>query len=408
MKRFIFLFLFLVSCTNNSLRNGIDNLFENQFDLIAGKNIGVICNHTAVTSAGEHLVDKLLKSENVNLAAIFSPEHGFTGNIEGGKIIESGLYRDKGIKLFSLYGKINKPTPEMLKDIDVMIYDIQDIGARFYTYISTLGLCMESAVENGKKIIILDRINPISGSIVEGPILKDGFKSFVGKYSISIRYGLTAGELANMINGEGWLESGLKADLKVIKVLNWKRDAFFSNYDTDWIKPSPNIPDFQSSLTYPGLCLLEGTNISEGRGTYKPFKLIGAPWIDADLLLKEMNSFNLPGVMFSTVEFIPNPIEGMALNPKYAGERCYGIEFIVTNPEVYQSIYTGTLLIYAIKKLFPDKFKWRKSLYIDKLWGDDSFRKMIDDNKKPFEIADYYENDLNEFMKKRQKYLIYK
>ncbi|MFC1726117.1 exo-beta-N-acetylmuramidase NamZ domain-containing protein [candidate division KSB1 bacterium] len=400
-------FIILVVCSKPELQNGVDVLFKDNFDLIKGKRVGLVCNHTALLKNGTHLVDMLENLKDVELVSIFSPEHGFTGDIEAGERIESGQNSEKNIKIWSLYGKITKPTEEMLEEIDVLIYDIQDIGARFYTYTSTMAMSMEAAAENGKKFVILDRLNPIGGKIIEGPVLNKGFSSFVGLFEIPVRYGLTIGEFAKMINEEGWLKNGVKADLEVVKVKNWKRSRTALDYNLNWIKPSPNIPDIETALIYPGLCLLEGINISEGRGTMTPFKVIGAPWIDPKRLLDELENFNIKGVKFENIEYIPEDIKGMAVNPKYEGEICRGIKISVTNPAVFKSLYNGICIIYSIRKLFPEEFQWRKSLYIDKLWGSDSFRKMIDEQKTPEEIIRFYNKELESFNTFREKYLLY-
>ena len=397
----------VLNCSKLQLQNGVDLLYKENYDLIKGKRIGLVCNHTALLKDGTHIVDKLKDLKDVQLISIFSPEHGFTGDIEAGERIENGIDNGEKIKIWSLYGKITKPTVEMLAEIDVLVYDIQDVGARFYTYTSTMALCMEAAAENGKKFIVLDRINPIGGEIIEGPVLDKRFSSFVGLFEIPIRYGLTIGEFAIMINEEGWLKNGIKADLKIIKVKNWNRSKTALDYDLDWIKPSPNIPDIETALIYPGLCLLEGINISEGRGTLEPFKVIGSPWIDSKLLMDELKNFNIEGTVFESVEFIPEDIKGMAVNPKYEGKNCRGIKISVTDPQNFKSLYCGVCIIYSIKKLFPEDFQWRQSLYIDKLWGNDNFRKMIDDLKTPDEIIQYYEKDLKSFNSIRKKYLQY-
>jgi len=411
MKKLLFLFLILFSamyCTKPRLKNGIDVLFSEKTGLLENKKIGVICNHTAKNKNGQHLVDLIMENKNFNLKVVFSPEHGFTGDITGGKEIKSSTDSIRKINIFSLYGKNKKPTNEMLRDIDILVYDIQDVGARFYTYISTMGLCMEAAAEKRIEFVVLDRLNPLGGEVIEGPVLNEEYKSFVGLYEIPIRYGLTVGELASMINGEGWLKNGIKANLKIIKLKNWKRSKHFIDYDLVWNSPSPNIPDFETAVIYPGLCLLEGTNISEGRGTHYPFKYIGAPWIDSKKLIEEIEKYRLVGVEFDTVKFIPKKIPGMAESPKYMNNTCYGIKLAITDFEKFESVKAGITILYTVKKLFPEHFRWLQSLYIDKLWGSKTLRRMLDNSSSPQEIIVEYKEELKDYNYLRKKYFLYK
>ena len=286
-----------------------------------------------------------------------------------------------------------------MKSLDIIIYDIQDVGARFYTYITTLGLVMESASRAGIEVIVLDRPNPIKGNSIEGPLLDLKFQTFVGYYPIPIRYGLTVGELANMINGENWIKNRPK--LQVIKMKSWKRDFWYNETSFPWVKPSPNIPDLQTAIIYPGMCLLEGTNISEGRGTEKPFKRFGAPWINKQDLAVELNNLNLPGAVFKPVTFIPTPIKGMANNPKYKNQVCHGAEIIVTNREKYRSVKTGMEIINIIQKKYPAYFEL-KTAGINRLWGNAKFSEQISSDKKnQFELA------IEQFKKTSKQYWLY-
>ena len=259
-----------------SVRTGLDNVGEHK-DLFQGKRLGIIANHTSYDSQGKYIVDVLRAMEGVRVVALFSPEHGLRGLEEAGAKVGNETDPVTGLPVYSLFGKISKPTPQMLADVDVLVFDIQDVGARFYTYLYTMSLAMEAAAENGKRFVVLDRPNPINGVQLEGPVLEPKFATFVGLYPIPVRYGLTVGELARMINGEGWLAKGVKADLTVVPLTGWRRDMWFDQTGLRFIKPSPNMPDLETAALYPGLCLLEGTNVSEGRGTAQALPPVRRP-----------------------------------------------------------------------------------------------------------------------------------
>lgn len=346
--------------------NGIDVLLDQQAGRLNGKNIALVTNHSGIDKQGCPNYERLLELEQVNLQIIFSPEHGLFGEAAAGEKVKYGKELKELPEVISLYGKIRKPTAEMLAGVDLLLYDIQDIGARFYTYISTMGLVMEAAAELGIPVWILDRPNPIRGDRFEGPLLDLSHQSFVGYYPIPIRYGLTAGELARMIVGEKWIAA--LPELEVIPIQGWTRDRWFDETDLPWIKPSPNIPDLETALIYPGLCLLEGTNVSEGRGTYQPFKRIGAPWIDSHQLAQFLNKQQLPGVVFKPVEFTPVSIPGMSGKPKFQDMLCNGIEIVVTDRINFNSVATGVHLLTAIHTLYPDDFEVRTKS-VNRLWG---------------------------------------
>ena len=288
----VFTLLISVNCKQNYNYNpannvicGADILISDSLNLIKGKGIGIVTNHTAVLSNGTHLVDSLFNIKNINIVALFGPEHGIRGDAPDGLTITDGKDSKTGIPVYSLYGKIRKPTKEMLKGVDVLIFDIQDIGARFYTFISTMYYTLEAAAENNIPVIILDRPNPIGGLKVSGNIREEEFKSFVGIAPIPIMHGMTVGELAILFNEQHYLENNLHANLTVIKIKNWQREQLFNQTGLKWINPSPNMINLDEAMIYPGLCLLEGTNISEGRGTQKPFLTFGAPYINSNQLI---------------------------------------------------------------------------------------------------------------------------
>ncbi|MFA3782206.1 exo-beta-N-acetylmuramidase NamZ domain-containing protein [Melioribacteraceae bacterium 4301-Me] len=388
-----------------SVVTGADVLLTEKIDLLKGKHLGLVVNHSSLLSDGTHIVDALYKQKEVKIVALFGPEHGVRGDTTGA--IENAVDAKTGIPVYSLYGKTYKPTPEMLKGIDLLVFDIQDVGARFYTFISTLGLVMEAAAENHIPIIVLDRPNPIAGLYVDGPVTEDTLKSFVAFAPIPITYGLTIGELAKMYNESGWLKNKVKADLTVIKMKNWKRNMWYNQTGLTWIKPSPNMPFLSTAIVYPGTCLFEGTNVSEGRGTEKPFEYIGASWLDADKVINELKKVNLQGVSFEPIEFTPQWFKFNAHPPKYYNEKCNGIYVHVIDRNKFESVKTGVALLWAIKKVHSDKFEWRKTT-IDRLAGTSNIRLLIDEGKTPNEIFNSWESGLENFKKIRGKYLLYK
>ncbi|GBD94607.1 hypothetical protein BMS3Abin05_02218 [bacterium BMS3Abin05] len=399
--------LFL-SCTANykPVVPGLNVLLGERLNLIYGKRVGIITNQTAITRNGTSIVDTLTAIPGVKVTALFGPEHGIRGDRSAGAYVESYVDSVTGITVYSLYGKTRKPTPAMLDSVDVLLFDIQDIGARFYTYISTMGLAMEAAAEKGIPFIVLDRPNPITGDIVEGPILEPELKSFVGMYPIPIRHGLTIGELARMINGEGWLANGIQAELTVVPMKHWRRPMWFDQTGLKWIKTSPNMPDLTTAILYPGMCLTEATNVSEGRGTEAPFRQMGAPWINGDSLKTVLSGFHSLGVLFSATEFTPEPIPGMAPHPKYENELCSGLSFKLVNRNIFRSVSFGVELLSALHKLYPDKLTFKKGF--DRLAGTPKLREQILRNVPPKEIVNHWTKSLTEFKRKREKYLLYR
>ncbi|MGY8750545.1 MAG: exo-beta-N-acetylmuramidase NamZ family protein [Fidelibacterota bacterium] len=354
------------------IRSGLDILLSEKMELINGKSIGLVTNNSGLDHKGIPNYKQLMKRKNVDLKIIFSPEHGLFGEAADGEEVSYNQV-EAFPEIISLYGGNRKPTFEQLSELDLIIYDIQDIGARFYTYISTLGLVMEAAAEANIKVIVLDRPNPINGIKIEGPILEIKNQSFVGYYPIPIRYGLTIGELAKMIIGENWINKA--PELEVIPLKNWDRSLWLDETNINWVKPSPNIPSLDIATIYPGMCLLEATNMNEGRGTNKPFKRFGAPWVNKNVLNDSLNALNLPGVSFIPISYIPSDISGVAINPKYKNKVCNGVEIIINNRNNYNSVHTGFKVLMTLKKLYPNDFKIN-SKRMKKLWGKDNFGKL--------------------------------
>jgi len=345
---------------------------------LTSKKVGIVVNHTSLVGK-THLADTLLK-RNVNLVKIYAPEHGFRGTADAGEEIKDGIDSKTNLPVVSLYGNNKKPTADQLSDVDVVIFDIQDVGVRFYTYISTLHYVMEACAENNKKLIVLDRPNP-NGHYVDGPILEKEFKSFVGMHPIPIVHGMTIGELARMINGEGWLEGGKTCDLEVVPVKNWKHADPFSLP----VKPSPNLPNDQAIALYPSICLFEGTIISLGRGTQMPFQIIGHP----DLK-------NMP------FQFTPVSIDGMSKNPPLENKLCYGLD--LREAKVKSQLDLSYLI--SFYRAFPDKDKFFIS-YFEKLAGTAKLREQIKQGLDEAQIRESWRVDLEKFKELRKKYLLY-
>lgn len=414
MKFFTSIFFILTTFVNLSCQTSISKdhvsfgdelLLSENLELLNGKQIGVVTNQSAVLPNNVHLVDTLL-SLGINITPIFSPEHGIRGEFSDGRKISSSTDDKTGIQIYSLYGSTKKPTKEMLKNIDIILFDIQDIGTRFYTYISTLYYILQSAAENNLPVIVLDRPNPISGILVSGPLLDLNYSSFIGIAPIPVLHGMTIGELAELFVKENFINSSSKPELIVIKMKGWERNYFWDDIDREWIPTSPNIPKFETSLIYPGTGFLEGTNVSEGRGTDDPFLTIGAPFINSEELINKLKSFQFAGIEFSPSSFTPVSIKGKAVNPKYEGIKCYGVKFNITDKRKFNAVEFGVYLIYSLLKLYPENFKF-KNEYFDKLAGTDKLRKDLLAGKTPSAIIKSWESEINKFKSIRKNYLLY-
>jgi len=372
--------------------NGIDVLVKNGFAPLKGKRVGLITNHTGRDAQGRTTIDILFAAEGVKLVALFSPEHGIRGQLDQEKI--PGSTDEKtGLPIFSLYGETRQPTAEMLKGLDVLVYDIQDIGTRFYTYISTLGMALEAATKHRIKFVVLDRVNPIGGTEVEGPIADSDKLSFIAYHQLPVRHGMTVGELAQLFNGE----RKFGADLEVIRLENWRRSALFDQTGLTWINPSPNMRSLTEAFLYPGIGLLETTNVSVGRGTDTPFEVVGAPWIDGVKLGRALNEKHLAGVRFVPVRFTPRA-------SVHQGVECGGINIVVSDRNAFEPISTGLEIATQLIALFP------KDLAVDR------FNRLLV-NQKVFEafkkggegraLRQIWQDDLAGFRGVRSRYLIY-
>jgi len=378
----LILFIFLTNL-NSEVLTGLESLIENDFSDIKDKKVGVIINHTSVNKDGERLIDIFIKNK-INLVAIFTPEHGFFGNVEGGYSIENSTYNS--IPIYSLYGKTQRVSDEMLKNIDVLVFDIQDVGARFYTYLTTMGYAMEEAAKRKIEFIVLDRPNPV-GDKIEGAVLNEDISSFTAYFKVPTRHSLTAGEMAFFHKKRMKLD----LDLKVIKMKGYKRNMFYDETGLKWINPSPNIRNINAAVLYSGIGCFEATNISVGRGTDIPFEFFGAPWMDNVEISKELNKKNMKGVNFSPCERTPEA-------DLYKGENVKGICVNVYEKKDVRSFDVFVNSIYLINKNHPDKLIIKED-EISKMVGDKEFYEMIKKGKNPEYIIKKYRKGLKKFEK---------
>lgn len=408
MKRII-VFLFFAVCLNfilnaQAVKLGIDILQEKNFELLKGKKVGLITNPTGVNSKLISTIDILYEAADVNLVALFAPEHGVRGNVYAGSKVDNSKDEKTGLPVYSLYGKTQKPTSEMLKGIDVLVYDIQDIGCRSYTYISTMGLAMEAAGENNIEFIVLDRPNPLGGSKVEGNCVEEGFFSFVSKFKIPYIYGQTCGELAIMLNQEKMLKK--KCKLTVVPMENWNRSMTWEDTGLEWVMTSPHIPHKHSAIFYPTTGILgELEYISIGVGYTLPFELIGAPWIHTEDLVKALNNLNLKGCIFRSIYY--KPFYGL-----FKDAFCNGIQIHITD---YDAVELSKIQFYVLQelyKLYPDKVafenvqKSRLNMF-DKVCGTDKVRKEFEKNYQVSDMEKIWDRDIQTYKKQSSKYFLY-
>ncbi|PRS79871.1 MULTISPECIES: exo-beta-N-acetylmuramidase NamZ domain-containing protein [unclassified Bacillus (in: firmicutes)] len=379
-----------------AVKTGIETLLSSNLSWLKGKRVGLITNPTGIDANMKNSVDLLFEHPSIKLTALYGPEHGVRGDAQAGEGVESYTDEKTGLPVYSLYGKTRKPTPDMLKNVDVLLFDIQDVGARYYTYIYTMAYAMEAAKENNIPFVVLDRPNPIDGLKVEGPVLEPEHASFVGLYPIPLRHGMTTGELAKFFNKE----FHINADVTVIKMKNWKRSMTFDDTKLPFVLPSPNMPTVDSTFVYPATGLIEGTNVSEGRGTTKPFELIGAPYINSSELADYLNQLKLKGVQFRPVSFTPT-------FSKHASKLSHGVQLYVTDRSSFEAVKTGLSIIKAIHDLYPKDFQFLQTGSFDKLIGNGWIKEEINQGTSVKHIMKRYHHDLKSFEKKRKKYLIY-
>lgn len=373
---------------------GIDVLEKQAFKPLEGKRVGLITNHTGRNIKGKSTVQVLAGAANVKLTALFSPEHGFEGKLDISKVGDS-KDTSTGLKVHSLYGETRKPTKAMLEDIDVLVFDIQDIGTRFYTYVSTMGEAMHAAAEQGKEFMVLDHPNPINGVDIAGPMLDAGKESFVGFHHLPVRHGLTIGELARLFQKERKLE---QLKLAVIACEGWEREQSWDATGLVWVNPSPNMRSLTQAWLYPGIGLLETTNVSVGRGTDTPFEVVGAPWLDGVRLADALRSQAIPGVAFVPIEFAPT-------GSKFMGQKCGGINVIITDRSKFEPVRTGFEIAVQLRKLHPDA--WEAKGFLRLLGNKETFAAVLD-SKSAAEVTTIAEKGVEEFKQRRAAVLLYK
>jgi beta-N-acetylhexosaminidase len=337
----------------------------------------------------------------VKLVALFGPEHGYAGAAPDTVPVDTGRDRVTELPIYSLYGKTEKPTSEMLEGIDTLVFDIQDVGVRFYTYVQTMSWAMEAAAEKDISFIVLDRPNPLTGVSVEGNVLDAAFSSFLGRYPIALRHGMTIGELANFLNQRFQID----VDLTVVKMEGWRREMWYDDTGLIWVPPSPGMPSLRTATVYPGTCLLEGTNVSEGRGTSLPFELAGAPWIDGEDLTSRMRDSDLEGCLLRSTEFIP-------FSSKYSEQKCNGIQIHVTDRTVFKPVEFGLTLISMINDLYPTHFEWAfdsmsQHYHFDLLMGTNIVRGKIHSGVSPRNIFQSWNEETLKFKESRKEFLLY-
>ncbi len=383
-----------------AIKLGVDVLLSERLDLIRHHRVGLITNPTGLTSDYRSTIDALKGQPQVQLTALFGPEHGVRGDVPAGEHVQNYIDPKTGVQVFSLYGRQNKPTPEMLRDVDVLLYDIQDIGSRAYTYIYTMALAMEAARENNKPFIVLDRPNPLGGHLVEGPVLDPAFKSFIGLFPIPYVYGMTVGELAQLFNNE----FGIHCDLTVIPMKGWRRDMSFNDTGLIWVPTSPHVPHFATCYYIAATgCIGELGTINEGVGYPMPFELIGAPWINAELLAKELNGRELPGVLFRPLNY--RPYYGA-----FKEKTIPGIQIHIRDHRTFQPMRTQIHILHALRTLFPEQdfFATRRITSFNHAMGTDLIQKQLSQGLTADEIVANWQKDLEAFAKIRIKYLLYK
>lgn len=388
-----------------TIKTGLEKVLREQTDLSTGLRIGLICNQASVDKNFRHAADLFFEDDRFKLVALFGPQHGIRGDVQD-NMIETAHTVDAATRLpvYSLYSETRQPTEAMVSGLDALVFDLQDVGGRVYTFIYTMANAMKVCAKFGKKMFVLDRPNPIGGIAVEGNALEVGHESFVGQYPIPMRHGLTVGELAKLFNRE----FGINCDLEVVRMENWARADFYDETDAPWVMPSPNIPTVDTTVVFPATVFLEGTEISEGRGTTRPFEIIGAPYINANDLADALASLKLSGVVFRPVNFLPT-------FQKHAGKSCGGVFLHVTDRETFEPVISGIAVIKVIRDLYENDFSWKTAAYeyefkrnpFDVIAGTTKIREMLENGASAAEIKSSWQTDVENFNQMRKPYLLY-
>ncbi len=386
-------------------RIGIELLLDEKIELIRGQRVGLVCNQASVLPDFAHAADVFGERADFELTTLFGPQHGIRGDVQY-NMIETPHVRDErtGKMVYSLYSEVREPTEDMLKDLDVIVVDLQDVGCRIYTFIYTMANCMRAAKKFGKKVIVCDRPNPINGNAVEGNITENEFKSFVGQFELPTRHGMTIGELAKMFNGH----FGIGCDLEVVEMEGWSREMWGDETGLPWVLPSPNIPTVDTCVVFPATVHVEGTELSEGRGTTLPFHLNGAPFIDPYAWTAELNAFNFAGVSFRPAYFRPTFSE-------FAGQTCGGVQMHVTDREAFTPVIVGIAMVKTVYDMYTDKFQWRQNAYeyefgknpMDVVCGTDKIRKQIEGGVSINDSEKGWADGLAQFVESRRQFLLY-
>jgi uncharacterized protein YbbC (DUF1343 family) len=385
------------------IATGLDVLMNHK-QILAGRKIGLVANPSSVDSKLRFIVDLFLQEKSWQVTALFGPEHGLRAEVQAEEWSSEFTDPVSGLPVYSLYGERLKPEPQMLNNVDTIVFDMQDVGSRYYTFIYTLSYIMEACMSRDIEVVVLDRPNPINGVDIEGPVLEKGYESFVGRYSIPTRHGMTIGELATLFKNE----FGVNCKLQIVQMENWKRDLYFEDAKLPWVLPSPNMPTVDTAITYPGQCLLEGTNLSEGRGTTRPFEIFGAPWIDPNKLVAGLAAYQLGGVIFRAMYFQPT-------FSKHAGALCGGAQIHVTDRHQFKPVKFTLCLLHWLLQTYPEQFRWKDPPYeyvtdrlpIDILFGNSWIREELEKGTHPDEIERRWTSPQQDFVKLRKKHLLY-
>jgi uncharacterized protein YbbC (DUF1343 family) len=388
---------------------GAEALARTGFAALAGKRVGLVTNQTGRVGS-EHLADLLRRAPDQKLAAVLAPEHGFRGEVEAGAKVGDAADPKIGVRVFSLYGATKKPTPAMLRNVDVLVFDIQDIGTRYYTYISTMGLAMQAAAAARIPFVVLDRPNPLGGAYVSGFVLEPALASFVGQYPIPIVHGMTVGELARMIKGERWLDGLDALELTVVEMQGWQRTMRWPELQRPWVATSPNIPTFEAALVYPGMGIVGEAKVNEGRGTPTPFSVLGAPWVDAARLADDLNALSLAGVRFEPASFTPRSIPGVALHPRFEGQPIDGVRIAVTDCARFEPLEAGMHVLAALAAEARSKGisePIASLAMFHALAGTRRLHKMLASGSSGAAIIAAWRTEVDRFRAQRAPYLLY-
>jgi uncharacterized protein YbbC (DUF1343 family) len=384
---------------------GLEKILNERLDVLKDIRVGLICNQASVNHKFQHAADLFHENEQINLVKLFGPQHGIRGDVQDNMIETShSIDTTTGLPIYSLYSETREPTEEMLSELDALVFDLQDVGGRVYTFIYTMANSMIACSKYGKKMFVLDRPNPIGGIVVEGNTLEKGHESFVGQYPIPMRHGLTVGELAKLFNRE----FEINCELEVITMNGWERAYFYDETDAPWVMPSPNIPTVDTTVVFPATVFFEGTQVSEGRGTTRPFEIVGAPYIDAKQYADTLESLELEGVVFRSINFLPT-------FQKHMGQTCGGVFVHVLDREMFEPVITGLAMVKTIVDLYPNEFEWKNTPYeyvfdrnpFDVIAGTEKVRKMIENGSSVKDIKLSWQKDVEVFENLRKQYFLY-